>query len=310
VFGRHPPIVPAMLSDRPYMRGDYAREKTSTLTWLICSIIAGFMLQSAAGAAWAGGGVAFDELFSLSIQGLRAGRLWTVVTHSFLHDTRYIFHGLGSVVMLYLLGRELLPVLGTRRFLGLYFGATVAGALMWTLVHWRLGGAHVGAMAAANALLIVFACFYPNRQMNFLLLFILPVSVKPKHLAVAALGLAVFGLFFFELRGVEQPLGRFVVSSSAHLGGILAGWVYFRFVHEARWRRPARTADAMKPGLPARAAVKSPAAADSREAVESPKDLRVKVDRVLDKINSHGFGSLTPDEKRLLDEARDLLSRR
>jgi hypothetical protein len=38
-------------------------------------------------------------------------------------------------------------------------------------------------------------------------------------------------------------------------------------------------------------------------------DLRVEVDRILDKINSEGFGALTPEEKRLLDEARDLLSR-
>jgi hypothetical protein len=39
-------------------------------------------------------------------------------------------------------------------------------------------------------------------------------------------------------------------------------------------------------------------------------DLRAEVDRILDKINSQGFGALTAEEKRLLDEARDLLSRR
>jgi hypothetical protein len=33
------------------------------------------------------------------------------------------------------------------------------------------------------------------------------------------------------------------------------------------------------------------------------------VDRILDKINSDGFGALTEAEKRLLDEAKDLLSR-
>jgi len=33
------------------------------------------------------------------------------------------------------------------------------------------------------------------------------------------------------------------------------------------------------------------------------------VDRILDKINSHGFGALTVAEKRVLDEAKDLLSR-
>ena len=40
------------------------------------------------------------------------------------------------------------------------------------------------------------------------------------------------------------------------------------------------------------------------------RDLKVEVDRILDKINSEGFGALTPDEKRLLDSAKDLLSRR
>ena len=39
-------------------------------------------------------------------------------------------------------------------------------------------------------------------------------------------------------------------------------------------------------------------------------DLRAEVDRILDKINSSGFGALTAEEKRVLDEARDLMSRR
>ena len=34
-----------MLSDRPYMRGEYQREKTSGLTWLLSAMIAGFVLQ-------------------------------------------------------------------------------------------------------------------------------------------------------------------------------------------------------------------------------------------------------------------------
>jgi hypothetical protein len=37
--------------------------------------------------------------------------------------------------------------------------------------------------------------------------------------------------------------------------------------------------------------------------------LRAEVDRILDKINSKGFGALTSEEKKTLDEARDLLSR-
>ena len=35
-----------------------------------------------------------------------------------------------------------------------------------------------------------------------------------------------------------------------------------------------------------------------------------EVDRILDKINSDGFGSLSAEEKKVLDEARDLIGRR
>ena len=38
--------------------------------------------------------------------------------------------------------------------------------------------------------------------------------------------------------------------------------------------------------------------------------LRAEVDRILDKINSDGFPSLSAEEKRILDEARDVITRR
>ena len=44
--------------------------------------------------------------------------------------------------------------------------------------------------------------------------------------------------------------------------------------------------------------------------VPTREELRAEVDRILDKINSDGFGALTADEKQLLDDARDVLSRR
>ena len=211
--------------------------------------------------------------------------------------------------MIFLLGRELLPMLGGRRFLGLFVGANVLGGLAWSLVHWSTGGVHLGAMAAASAMMVVFACFFPNRRLDFLLLF-LPVSLKPKYLAWAGLGLALTGLVFFETRPVEPPFGRFAIASSAHLGGMLAGWIYYRFVHDAPWRRvlPWRSRRGMSDFAPAVPAI--PLAEMDNPAPETREELRARVDRVLDKINSHGFGSLTPDEKRLLDEAKDLLSRR
>jgi hypothetical protein len=41
----------------------------------------------------------------------------------------------------------------------------------------------------------------------------------------------------------------------------------------------------------------------------SNQDLQKEVDRILDKINASGFGSLNPDEKATLDRAKDTLSK-
>src|SRR5690349_21575506 len=174
-----------MLSDRPYLRGDYQEEKTSALTWLLSAIIAGFVLQVLFGASWmSGAGDRLENLMGLTIPAFQDGWAWTLFTHSFLHRPGFIFHVVGNCLALYFLGRELIPILGTRRFLGLYVAATVVGGLAWTATHWRFGsGDLIGATSAIEALFVVFACFAPNREMNFLLFFVFPITIKPKHIA-------------------------------------------------------------------------------------------------------------------------------
>jgi membrane associated rhomboid family serine protease len=296
-----------MFSERSYQREDYPRERTPLLTWLLCSLGAGFVIQLIAGSAWfAGGSRALDEQLMMTVHGMRQGRVWTLLTHPFFHDTHYISHLIGNLLMIYFLGRELLPLIGERRFVGLFFGASVVGGLAWSLLHWNKGGLHFGATAAADAMLIVFACFQPNRQLDFLLFFVLPVSIKPKHLAYAFIGLDAFGLLLYELPGSALT---FDVAHSAHLGGMLAGWIYFRFLHDVRSRARSGQTGMELPRWMKRSASfpNSPAASPTPGTREG---LRAEVDRILDKINSQGFGSLTPAEKRVLDDAKAMLGRR
>lgn len=305
-----------MPSDRPYLRDDYPRERTSVLTWLISAIVAGFLIQFATDFSWVAAGRSAEHFLALSVPALQRGWIWTLLTHSFLHSTGFIVHVVFNVFALYFLGRELLPMLGPRRFLGLFAGATLLGGALWTATHWRYGGgeSHVGATAAVAAYFTVFACFFPRQPLSFLLFFIFPVTLRPKHLVVAFAAISALGFLIYELPGAMLPLD-IRLSSSAHLGGIIAGLLYYRFVHEASWTTRRRGQDVELPRWMKRAKKATPSAISSFPVDLPPplapgkENIRAEVDRILDKINSEGFSALTPAEKAILDNAKDLLSR-
>jgi membrane associated rhomboid family serine protease len=305
-----------MLSDRPYMRdADYPRNRSSVLVWLIAAILAVFVLQIAFILLPLGGRGVPAQLLGLTADDLKSFQVWRLLTYSFVHSSgNLLLHLLGNVLGLYFIGREVLPLVGSRRFLGFYAAAVVAGGLAWSAVNWNHGGLLVGASAGVMGLLAVFACFYPHRPITLLIFFVLPVTVKPKHLALGLAAFDLLGFLIYELPHATNTLG---IAHSSHLGGMAAGWIFYRFVHESRWSasgsgtsielpawlRRVKKAQATTP-VAYKVNVSPPAASTSSS------DLRAEVDRILDKINSQGFAALTPEEKRRLDQARDLLSRR
>lgn len=297
-----------MLSDRSYMRSDYPRQSTSALTWVLSATIAAAVIQLTFDRL---GGDSFLRLMSLSTYGLAGGRVWTLATYALLHDG--LLHLLFNCLGIYFLGREIAPLLGSTRFLQFYAGSAVVGGLLWLSVQLLGGGGVlVGASAAISAMFILFACIYPEREITFLLFLVLPVTLRPKVLAWSMLGFELLGLAFSELPGSKFDTN---IAHSAHLGGMLAGWLYYRLVFARHGVDGTSTGPLIE--LPAwlrrrqeGAAHVSPASRVDLRRADPPANLRAEVDRILDKINSQGFGALTPEEKRLLDDAKDMLSRR
>lgn len=304
MFAARAPTLRVMLSDRSYMRDEDPRNATSVLVWLICAIVAGFILQQVM-LKWIMDGHGLESLLGLSPARIEAGHVWTLITYAFLHGN--ILHVVGVLLGLYFLGRELLPLLGPRRFLGLFGVAIMVGGLLWTATNWNSNALLLGASGGVFALLIVFACFYPNQQMTLLLFFILPVTVKPKYLALTVVLIDLCGFVFYEIMGARSPFG---FAHSAHLGGMAVGWFYFRYVHQANWGFLTRRSDIELPRWMRKGSKSAAAASTTNVNVPTRADLRAEVDRILDKINSQGFSALTPEEKRVLDNAKDLLSRR
>jgi membrane associated rhomboid family serine protease len=290
------------------MRDGYERRRTSILTWLVSLIVAVFLIQMVV-ERLPGMRTNLELDLGLSSLSLRAGHFWTLVTYGFLHDTGNLLQLLGYVLVIYFAGREILPILGARRFAGFYLAALVVGGLAFTAVHWQQAALLTGSSAAVSALIILYACFFPNREITLLLFFILPVSIKPKYVAYGLIALDVCGFVFYEMLGAPSPLGA---AHSAHLGGMAAGWVYFRYLHEASWGLPQGRAEIELPKWMKQRSTAKVASTGAPFSVNigDKGHLRAEVDRILDKINSDGFGSLSPSEKKVLDDARDLIGRR
>ncbi|MBA4137167.1 MAG: rhomboid family intramembrane serine protease [Opitutus sp.] len=301
-----------MLSDRSYMRDDYPRQTTSALTWVLCATLAGAVVQWTIGRLSSSGNF-FEQLMALTPFGLAHGRVWTLLSYAFLHDG--LLHLFFNCLGLYFIGREVAPLLGFSRFLQFYAASAVLGAIVWSATHWFGGGTMLmGASACVAAMFIFFACVYPEREITFLLFLILPVTLRPKVMAWALVGFDLLGFAFSELPGGKFDTN---IAHSAHLGGMLAGWLYFRFVYARHGADGFSSSPAIElpTWLRRRKSAVGPESSAPKFRVDlggkaPTPDLRAEVDRILDKINSQGFGALTEQEKRLLDDAKDMLSRR
>lgn len=274
------------------------------LVWLLSATIAGFAIQALSG-AWLKP-EALERLFALSSTGWKSGYFWTLVTYPFLH--RHVLHVLALGLATFFVGRELSRELGERRLAGLTIAAVLGGGLSWLATHWGSDFDLMGASTILWCYFTVFACLQPNRELSFLVFFVVPVRLRPRYLVWALLGIAILGSLAGEILARRFP--GYDIAHTAHLGAMLVGWIYFRYFHRADGPRFARSADRTERGNKNFLPPEEEVATEPVSVVAAKPDVRAEVDRILDKINSHGFAALTPQEKRVLAEARDTITRR
>lgn len=297
-----------MFSERSYARERYPynRPGTSVLVWLLCALGAGFIIQTVFESLIPGAQMFPAHAAAMSAEALRGGHVWKLFSYVFLHGS--FLHLLFNGIMIYFMGSEVLALIGSKRFVGFCAAAAAGGALLWFGVNFHRGGTIlIGASSISLALLILYACFYPDTKITLLLFFIIPVPVRPKYVAIAAAAMDVCGLFLSEIPGRVTTIS---VAYSAHIGGMVVAVLYFFLVHKREWLTPDVQAEP-NPLTKLFRKKEKPAAVVSpkyKVNITTRDDLRAEVDRILDKINSQGFASLTDEEKRTLDGAKDLLS--
>ena len=301
-----------MLDDRSYMRESYSGRRWSAAITLLVVNLAIFILFEIH-RRQSGLPINFyiaNSPFTLSLEGLKHGYLWQLVTFQFMHAG--IMHLLLNSIAIFFFGRALEDALGKKRFLQLYFTSGICGGLLQMagalVFPTHLGGSVVGASAGGMGLIAAFATMFPEQRLTLLLFFVIPISIQAKVLLWISAGLAVFGIIV--------PSDN--VAHAAHLGGMLAGIGFVRLLlhtrisfsgwHPFRRNPPAREVVNATSRRPIWRRAKSPAPA--REELPSAEFISREVDPILDKISAHGIHSLTDEERRILDAARKKMAKR
>jgi len=246
-----------------------------------------------------------DNFLALSVNGLKRGWIWQLITFQFLHAG--LLHLLGNMLGLYFFGRAVEEVFGSRRMLALYLLSGSGGGLLQMALGFmfpqQFGVSVVGASAGVFGLIAAFATHAPDQPITMLLYFVLPVTFPAKF----------FLLFEAVAAGVGMIWGPSMVAHAAHLGGMLTGILYVGWL-----KRPARAIPSWGASRPERpreelVRVSKRASGLPRARVEelpASEFISQEVDPILEKISAHGIHSLTEGERRILEAARNKMAKR
>lgn len=299
-----------MLSDRSYMRDSYnSRPSFPALTWLICVIAAGYVIENIF-IRWFDLSAQFFHFAALTADGIKTGFAWTLITSALIHNPQQIFHLLFTLFSLYVFGRLVAQEIGQKRVLAVFITSVVFGGLGWlsvTLLQNTFGDIHYGASAGVSGLLVLLGFLSPNLPIAP---YGIDVGLTAKRLAIGMLVIDVLGLVLLEIPGHSS---WFAMSHSAHLGGMFGAWIFYELVLKREWFTFGGNARIELPAWFRKSRKKTaavPTAYKVNISSSQPDNMRAEIDRILDKINSDGFQSLTAEEKRRLDAARNHLSRR
>ena len=168
----------------------------------------------------------FEEIFQhfglVPAQVVHTFALWQLFTYMFLHDPLGFGHILFNMLTLWMFGSMLEQDWGTRQFLKYYFLCGMAAGVCVLVVNIAIGDwstPTIGASGAIFGLLLAFGVLYPNQTV--LMNFLFPIKAKYMVMIYAAIELL---LTFGPNTGV---------STVAHLGGMVFGYVYLK----VRWPR-------------------------------------------------------------------------
>jgi membrane associated rhomboid family serine protease len=197
-------------------------------------------------------------------------QVWQFVTYMFLHGG--FWHLFFNLIVLWFLGSMIESMWGPTRLLRYYIVCGVGGGILHAILQYN--ASVVGASGAIFGLYFAAAMLFPDQYLY--IYFLIPVKVKYFVIGLTVLQLA---------NGIAGPSG---IAYFAHLGGMLAGALMFRGEIMRRLRFNAGPRRRWQAHIRER----------RRQDEETNRD---NIDSILDKISAKGYETLTPTEKRILE---------
>lgn len=231
-----------------------------------------------------------------------AHRFWTLITYMFFHIE--FFHIFFNMICLYWFGKIFLSSFSGKQMTALYIIGGIFGAAVYILAYnifpYFSRQLHasllLGASGSIMAIIVASAMQQPNMKLQ--LLFI--GNVRLKYIAIIVVLISFFGITSSNAGG-----------EFAHLGGALAGYLFILSLRKGRDLTKGlnlvidKIATLFKKDRKLKTQTKyhSQKMSDAEWNAAKAKNMD-EIDRILDKIKTSGYDSLSADEKkRLFDQS-------
>ena len=203
-------------------------------------------------------------------------KIWQTITYLFVHGG--FLHMFFNMFVLWMFGKDLEQDWGQNQFILFYFLCGIGSGLITIIMSMNSFIPIVGASGAIYGVLVAYGFTYPNRMVY--LYGILPLKVK---YMVLVLGMVAF---FASLSTSHST-----ISHITHLAGMIIGILYIIYIKSKNirlWYIQLRLKLMQK---------------NNNLESDEAAIIKLRVDQILDKLNDHGWESLTTQEEEFLTRA-------
>ncbi len=260
--------------------GRYPLDVTTILVGLHVAIAVVTCVLVAAGAGFVLDYLQFDSARVVSL-----GQFWRIATYAFIHAPSALLWFAVEMYMLFVFGREVERFIGQRAYIALYIILLIAPAAVLTVWGVWQPSALAGSPALHFGIFVAFATIYPRVE--------LLLRIMAKWFALILAGIYTLQLIAYhawtDLAVVWTSIAAaFLFVEWRGAGPDLVWWNKFKGLIQPRPKlHIVQKQNAQRPA--------------------EPDDVYASVDPILDKIAKSGIGSLTINERRQLDRARNRL---